>query len=644
MTTRKIGWLLSCLLASACTPPPPERPSPPPAPAETKEPVLIPVGDDDPTRGRPDALTTVVVFGDYECPHCRRANAMLADLLLELGPDQLRIVWKHFPVDKDSLGRSAAELSIAFRVLAGDGAFWTFHDRVFQARGPDSTLEESIAAAIAAARGGTSIQLDALAQRAVTEGRRKVDVDLALGLELGVSAIPTLFINGVRMEGIESKENLAHAIGQEIAATRALASSGKKSDYGARVAENLRKNVVPVSDEDLADQLEPLDETIYHVPIAGSPTLGPATAPITLVEFADFECGFCAQAAPTLKALREKYGDKLRIVFKHNPLGFHERATPAASLAEEVRVQKGDAAFFAAHEKLLASYKDLSDAVLLRVGTEAGLSEADARAALVSDKHALTIERDQTLADEVGASGTPNFYVNGRRVRGARSVAYFSRVIDAELLRAEGLLKAGTAPDKLYEAAISGGKTAPPLQKVDLPTPSKASPAKGPKDAPVLVQVFADFECGYCRLHAERLRELDQAFPGKLRFVFHNLPLEFHARAIPAATAALDAKRQGGDAGFWKMHDAIFANQSSLEDQALADTAESLGLSGKEVLRALGKKGAPKLVEDDLALAKKLGVTGTPTTFINGYRVGGAAPLVRLKKAVRLALSEPKKR
>ena len=79
---------------------------------------------------------------------------------------------------------------------------------------------------------------------------------------------------------------------------------------------------------------------------------GKATAPVTIVEFADFQCPFCGRVEPTLSRSLAHYGDKVRLVWKHNPLPFHPRAEPAAELAIEARAQKGDKGFWAAHDLL----------------------------------------------------------------------------------------------------------------------------------------------------------------------------------------------------------------------------------------------------------------------------------------------------
>jgi protein-disulfide isomerase len=638
------AWLT--LVALGCTPPPPVKTAD--DDARIAGDATIPVTDADPSVGDKEAPVTLVVFGDYECPHCRSANALVAELAAEYGPSRLRVVWKHFPLDPESTGRAAAELSIAVRELAGDAAFWEFHRGVY-GKTSAGALDQRVASAIANARNNANVDLKALGKAAASSGRTKVQADIDLGEKLGVRALPSLFINGVFFEGIGKKSDLTEVIDKELAATEALASQkvARGSIYERRVRENLAAAASPSmmgagagAGEDVDDGMDPIDETIFNVPLGSSPASGNPNALVTLVEFADFECIYCAGTQKTLEQVRERYGDKVRFVFKHNPLPFHERATPAANLAMEIRAQKGDAAFYRAATTLFSARGQLSDIVFDAVAQQAGISADDARRAMRDQKHAQAIESDMLLADDVGATGTPYFYVNGTRIKGARSFARFTRIIDAELVKAQALVDAGKAPDKVYAEIMSKAEAPEPPERFELPPPSKNAPARGPKDAPVTVRIFADFQCGYCRIHAKRMDDLEQAFPGQLRFVFHNFPLEGHDRARPAAIAALEARRQKGDDAFFKMHDSLFAGQKSLDDEGLLSKADALGLDVAKMRTELAGTRFDKQLAEDAALAAKLDVTGTPATFINGYRVGGAATLVRFKKVVRQALAD----
>jgi protein-disulfide isomerase len=200
---------------------------------------------------------------------------------------------------------------------------------------------------------------------------------------------------------------------------------------------------------------------------------------------------------------------------------------------------------------------------------------------------------------------------------------------------------AGVRPAALYDAIIAGGKVAGIPLRVEVPPPSKAAPTRGPKSAPITVDVFSDFQCPHCREHAKRLAQLEQAFAGKLRLVFHNNPLPSHHHARAAAILGLEAKRQAGDKGFWKMHDLLFFDADAGLDRAgLEAKAASARLDLAAVKKALDGTRFDQQLEADAELAGELEVRAAPMTFINGYVLRGAQPLVKMKRIARLALTE----
>lgn len=112
--------------------------------------------------------------------------------------------------------------------------------------------------------------------------------------------------------------------------------------------------------EEVEDE-EPVDTAVWKVPVGRSPVRGKADAPITIVEFSDFQCPFCKRAEPTIDEVRRTYGDKVRVVWKDEPLPFHPRATPAAELARFAYAKKGQDGFWKVHDALFASQPKLED-------------------------------------------------------------------------------------------------------------------------------------------------------------------------------------------------------------------------------------------------------------------------------------------
>ncbi len=200
-------------------------------------------------------------------------------------------------------------------------------------------------------------------------------------------------------------------------------------------------------------QPEPV-EPIRFVPVGESPSEGPADALVTIVVFADYQCPFCSRVQPTLDRIRDNYGDDVRIVYKNNPLPFHQDAMPAAELAFEARAQRGDTGFFEAHELLYANQRTMSRSDLERFAGQLRLDVRRTRRALDDHTHRAAIQADMDLAARVGATGTPNFFINGVQVRGAQPYEEFARVVDQQRVAATLLVASGTPRSQVYDSVM----------------------------------------------------------------------------------------------------------------------------------------------------------------------------------------------
>lgn len=164
-----------------------------------------------------------------------------------------------------------------------------------------------------------------------------------------------------------------------------------------------------------------------------SPTWGPENAAVTIVEFSDFECPFCGRyTAQTYPLLREKYGDRVRYVFKHYPIaGLHpdaERAGMAAECAHE------QGRFWEYHDALFANQSDLSQAALLGYARQVEMPDMDQfTACLTTQKYAATVEADLQLGVRLGVTGTPTFFINGLPLVGAQPYSTFEAAIQQAL-------------------------------------------------------------------------------------------------------------------------------------------------------------------------------------------------------------------
>jgi protein-disulfide isomerase len=151
-----------------------------------------------------------------------------------------------------------------------------------------------------------------------------------------------------------------------------------------------------------------------------------------------------------------------------------------------------------------------------------------------------------------------------------------------------------------------------------------SSPVLGPKDAPITIVEFADFQCPFCIREYPKIKQILKKYPQKVRLVFKHYPIRTHKQAKPAHAAAELAKLKGGPEAFWKFHDMIMANPKKLEIADLRVYAESLDLDMAKFDEAVSdEKRIDELLGADVSEAKKCKVTGTPTILINGLKMTG---------------------
>lgn len=181
------------------------------------------------------------------------------------------------------------------------------------------------------------------------------------------------------------------------------------------------------------------------------------------------------------------------------------------------------------------------------------------------------------------------------------------------------------------------------LKKPELPrvavTFSLQDPSSGPAKAPVTIVAFTDFQCSYCRRGHETMKQIEKAYPGKIRLVQRQFPLDFHKRARAAAEAALCARDQGQ---YWAYADKLFAHQQKLEDADLQQYAEELNLDPGQFSQCLGSRKYASQIDRDMADGERFGVRGTPAFFINGRFLSGAQPIENFQEVIDEELARRK--
>ncbi len=166
----------------------------------------------------------------------------------------------------------------------------------------------------------------------------------------------------------------------------------------------------------------------------------------------------------------------------------------------------------------------------------------------------------------------------------------------------------------------------------------EGSPSEGPRDAPVTLVEFSDFQCPYCSRIQPALKQIKDTYGEKVRLVFRQFPLNsIHPQAQKAAEASLCANDQGR---FWEMHDKLFETDTSLKVDDIRERATSLELNLEEFSQCLDSGKYAATVQQDVLDGVKAGVTGTPALFINGLSFSGARSFEKISEAIEVELQK----
>jgi protein-disulfide isomerase len=373
----------------------------------------IPVSPDDPVIGPSDAPLTVVVFIDFESPFCARNYRAIARLPGELAPD-VRVVIKHFPQPSHPSADIAAEASLEAQ---SQGLFWEYCKAVFE--NWDGLDKEKLLEAARIA----GMDMNAL-QAALADGRHlaRIERDRKLAASLDLKGTPYFFFNGIMRRGSRSFDQLvALSLPRIRHASRLLSLDGGPGDLYARIIE--KGATEPVYQEPGSTPYDPEivsdgKHRVYHLDLPDdTPMLGSSDAPVTVVEFGDYQCGACARASALLERIRESYRDRVRIAYVHYPLPGHEHAFVAAQAAVEAA---GQGRFWDFHGVLMDNQGNLSHENLITLAGNNGLDADKMRTALDQELHANSVRKNRKLARSLKLTGTPSFFVNGRKVGASR--------------------------------------------------------------------------------------------------------------------------------------------------------------------------------------------------------------------------------
>ncbi|HEU4616326.1 MAG TPA: thioredoxin domain-containing protein [Kofleriaceae bacterium] len=385
-------------------------------------------------------------------------------------------------------------------------------------------------------------------------------------------------------------------------------------------------------------------KTVYKIPRGTAYAEGPADAPITIVEWSDYACGYCNRVQTTLDHLNRLYPGQIRWV--HRTLLLDEDYTLAAEASLAAAAQ---GKFRPMHDRLFALHGRITRAEAELVARQLGLDMIRFRADLDAGTYRDQVRADGADAEKLGVSGTPAFFINGRPVNGNQPLKVFVDTVDEELARAKQV--AAGRPADLYEALVADGK--PSADATDAEHDSgELDPAQayrvglglpghqlGPDDALVTIVEWSDFACPYCQRQTAVLQHVRQKYGDQVRIVYRHFPLFIHRHAQLAAEAGVAAAEQGK---FWAFHDEVWKHFGKLTRADLEEYAQAAGLDMAKFRAALDERRYRDTVVAELAAAEALGVSATPTMFINGQPIVGSRRADDLDRAIDAHLQNAK--
>lgn len=588
-----------------------------PAAVDPAKPIYLQI-DALPVRGAADAKVTIVEFSDYECPFCSRVEPTM-DELLKAYPNDVRVAFVNHPLGFHKNAMPAAKAAVA---AFKQGKFWEMHAALFSNQ---KNLNEAFFTEQAKKLGLDMARFTA--DMNSPETANYIEKGMKDAGPMGISGTPSLLINGKLVVGALPLDAFKKEVDAELARANEVAKA--KNLSGAALYEELVKTAPkpPADDEEEA----PVGRVM--VEIGQAPVWGNVDAPVTIVEFTDFECPFCSRGNTTLHAIMEKNPETVRVVFKHYPLPFHKNAKLAHQAAEAAKIQ---GKFWEMYNKIFDNQKAMGRDDLIGYAKELGLDEAKFVADLDSDAVKKAVEDAMKEGEKAGVRGTPNFFINGTLLSGAQPEAAFQAAIDKELALTKDAKYAGLKGNDLYEKVIKDdAKPAPAPLVVDI----VGAPSRGAADAPVTIVQFSEFQCPFCSRVEPTIDQLLKDYDGIIKVVFKQMPLAFHDKAQKAAEASLFAHENGK---FWEMHAKMFANQSALGIEDLKKYATEVGLDAAALEKALNENKYAEAVKKDVAAAGAVGISGTPSFVINGKLLIGAQPIDAFKKEIDAALEAAK--
>ncbi len=508
------------------------------------------------------APVTVVVFGDFACPYSADTFFTI-ERLRQRYAGSLRVLVKQSPLP---IHPDAPEAHRAALAAGLQGKFTAMAELLY------ANQQHQDAAALHAYARQLGLDVERFDRDMHSERvESTLENDLEEAQALGIEQTPTLFLNGKPLQGTQTEATLAALVDRAMTPVASLTRTSAASAGRAGVGEALFSEMMT----------------------APAAQKGAAGAPLTIVEFTDFQCPFCRTAVEPMEQFMALHGSDVRWVYRAFPLDFHQNAQLAAEAALAAGAQ---GRFWEMHDLMFAHQNALKEADLLEYATELHLDVAAFGNALRTRQFSGQVAADRALAERAGVEGTPTFLVDGRMMSGARSLPELEQML--ALHKAE--------PGRRVAYAVTPGEV---VQRVVL----------GPKaDTPLRLTWFTDVRSSLAGRQAQLLRGLEARYGNQLQVMFKAVPVDAHPDARLGSQALLAAYELGK---FWDMYEALAGRRDVLTRGAVLQIAAGLRLEPNQFAAKLDE--AAENLAMDAEEARQRGIAGAPVMFVGKQRVDG---------------------
>lgn len=369
--------------------------------------------DQHPWDGAVVPMVTIVVFSDYQCPYCDRLDQTL-DQLLGRYPNELRVVYRQFPLPSHREAEFAAAVALAAHA---QGQFVSMHRWLYE--------NSRALTHMSVAERASSYGLDA--QRLLDEvdadrHAARIDADLEVGKRFDVTGTPSYFINGRPGSGAQPIEEFDRIIREELALAQRLLGAGS-------TPEQVWARMLAASSE--PSSASPVASKRYPTQLTGLPRRGAANAKVEILMCGDFDCPYCQKSTATLELLLQNHPNDVALFFRNHPLPMHANAR-AAHRAVVAADNQGQ--FWPMFDLLYANTSKRSDAELEAMAKQLGLDVKRFRKDVTAATTEQRIDTELAYCEQaLDATGTPTFFINGIQLIGAQPLAEFEKVVQAEL-------------------------------------------------------------------------------------------------------------------------------------------------------------------------------------------------------------------